>query len=94
VRLDRSGEKVSSSAIHSRCVPGADCVRSTISVYVKIFKLAQGWLTFTLLILAVILQQAAQVVGSYMLVWWQEDSFNRSSAFCTFLSLLDLPNNR
>ncbi|GAA6008882.1 hypothetical protein JCM11491_003817 [Sporobolomyces phaffii] len=50
-------------------------------VYAKVFKLSQGWITFSLLIVAVILQQAAQVVGSYILVWWQEDSFNRSSAF-------------
>ncbi|GAA5955029.1 hypothetical protein JCM3765_003165 [Sporobolomyces pararoseus] len=50
-------------------------------VYAKIFKLSQGWLTFSLLIVSVILQQAAQVVGSYILVWWQEDQFNRSSSF-------------
>lgn len=50
-------------------------------VYVKVFKLADGWITFTLLIVSVILQQTAQVVGSYILVWWQEDSFNRSSSF-------------
>ncbi|GAA5839463.1 hypothetical protein JCM3766R1_003553 [Sporobolomyces carnicolor] len=51
------------------------------SVYAKIFKLSRGWITFTLLVVSVILQQTAQVVGSYVLVWWQEDSFNRSSSF-------------
>ncbi|GAA5893310.1 uncharacterized protein JCM6883_007628 [Sporobolomyces salmoneus] len=51
------------------------------AVYAKIFKLSHGWITFTLLIVSIILQQAAQVVGSYILVWWQEDSFNRSSSF-------------
>ncbi|GAA5974663.1 hypothetical protein JCM5350_001237 [Sporobolomyces pararoseus] len=50
-------------------------------VYAKIFKLSQGWLTFSLLIISVILQQTAQVVGSYVLVWWQDDQFNRSSSF-------------
>ncbi|GAA6063571.1 hypothetical protein JCM10212_003150 [Sporobolomyces blumeae] len=51
------------------------------AVYRQIFNLAQGWVTFTILIVAVILQQGAQVVGSYVLVWWQDDQFNQSSAF-------------
>ncbi|CEQ43018.1 SPOSA6832_04911, partial [Sporobolomyces salmonicolor] len=43
------------------------------AVYGQIFRLANGWVTFTLLLLSVILQQGAQVVGSYFLVWWQDD---------------------
>ncbi|GAA5878573.1 hypothetical protein JCM1840_007455 [Sporobolomyces johnsonii] len=51
------------------------------AVYGHIFTLANGWVTFTLLLLSVILQQGAQVVGSYFLVWWQEDAFNKSMGF-------------
>ncbi|GAA5927818.1 uncharacterized protein JCM15063_006002 [Sporobolomyces koalae] len=50
-------------------------------VYLRIFKLARGCITFTLLVAAVVLQQAAQVVGSYFLVWWQDDQFNKPSGF-------------
>ncbi|GAA5952785.1 hypothetical protein JCM21900_005802 [Sporobolomyces salmonicolor] len=51
------------------------------AVYGQIFSLANGWVTFTLLLLSVILQQGAQVVGSYFLVWWQDDAFNKSTGF-------------
>ncbi|GAA5925731.1 hypothetical protein JCM1841_001743 [Sporobolomyces salmonicolor] len=51
------------------------------AVYGQIFRLANGWVTFTLLLLSVILQQGAQVVGSYFLVWWQDDAFNKSTGF-------------
>ncbi|GAA5855654.1 hypothetical protein JCM8547_001633 [Rhodosporidiobolus lusitaniae] len=51
------------------------------AVYKHIFLLAQGYWTFPVLILSLLLQQGAQVVGSYMLVWWQEDAFNQSTSF-------------
>ncbi|GAA5823616.1 hypothetical protein JCM11251_000700 [Rhodosporidiobolus azoricus] len=51
------------------------------AVYREIFRLAQGWWTFSFLILSVLLQQGAQVVGSYLLVWWQEDEFNQPQGF-------------
>ncbi|GAA5902364.1 hypothetical protein JCM6882_000511 [Rhodosporidiobolus microsporus] len=50
-------------------------------VYREIFRLAQGWWTFSFLILSILLQQGAQVVGSYFLVWWQEDEFNQPQGF-------------
>ncbi|BGP15223.1 hypothetical protein JCM10213_000825 [Rhodosporidiobolus nylandii] len=51
------------------------------AVYRRIFVLANGWYTFPLLILSVACQQGAQVVGSYLLVWWQEDEFNQTQGF-------------
>ncbi|GAA6012116.1 hypothetical protein JCM10207_005134 [Rhodosporidiobolus poonsookiae] len=51
------------------------------AVYRHIFHLANGWVTFTLLAFSVALQQGAQVVGSYLLVWWQEDEFNQPQSF-------------
>ncbi|BGO90746.1 hypothetical protein NBRC10512v2_002998 [Rhodotorula toruloides] len=51
------------------------------AVYARIFRLAKGWYTFPLLFLAIALQQGAQVLGSYLLVWWQEDQFHQSMGF-------------
>ncbi|GAA5994171.1 uncharacterized protein JCM10292_001909 [Rhodotorula paludigena] len=51
------------------------------AVYARIFRLAQGWFTFPLLLLSILFQQSAQVLGSYLLVWWQEDEFNQSMGF-------------
>ena len=49
------------------------------SVYAKFIRAAKGHITVPLLLVAIILQQAAQVVGSYWLVWWQADTFNSSN---------------
>ncbi|GAA5984896.1 hypothetical protein JCM11641_003618 [Rhodosporidiobolus odoratus] len=51
------------------------------AVYRHIYQLAKGWYTFPLLVLALACQQGAQVTGSYMLVWWQEDEFNQPQGF-------------
>ncbi|GAA5952191.1 hypothetical protein JCM8115_003528 [Rhodotorula mucilaginosa] len=50
-------------------------------VYRKIFSLAHGYWTFPFLLLSLAAQQGAQVVGSYALVWWQEDAFNQPMGF-------------
>jgi ATP-binding cassette subfamily C (CFTR/MRP) protein 1 len=60
-------------------------------VYRQIFVLADGWWTFPALALSLILQQGAQVVGSYALVWWQQDTFNQSSSFCAFSLPVSFP---
>ena len=52
------------------------------AVYRKIFSLAHGYWTFPFLLLSLAAQQGAQVVGSYALVWWQEDAFNQPMGFC------------
>lgn len=57
----------------------------SIPVYRKIFTLAHGYWTFPFLIASLAAQQGAQVVGSYVLVWWEDDAFNKASGFCTFL---------
>ncbi|GAA6031091.1 hypothetical protein JCM8097_004000 [Rhodosporidiobolus ruineniae] len=51
------------------------------AVYKKVFFLSKGWVTFPLLIIALACQQGATVVGSYFLVWWQEDYFNQTQGF-------------
>lgn len=56
---------------------------SSSSVYRKIFSLAHGYWTFPFLLASLIAQQGAQVIGSYVLVWWQDDAFNKSQGFCT-----------
>ncbi|BGP39125.1 hypothetical protein JCM10450v2_003079 [Rhodotorula kratochvilovae] len=51
------------------------------AVYKHIFHLAQGWWTFPLLLASMVLQQGAQVLSGYLLVWWQEDAFDQSMGF-------------
>lgn len=56
-------------------------------VYRRIFTLAHGYWTFPFLLASLAAQQGAQVVGSYALVWWENDSFNKPSGFCMFCPL-------
>jgi hypothetical protein len=58
--------------------------------YGKFFKAARGEITVPALILALTLAQAAQVVSTYTLVWWQEDAFNKSQSVyvCSVASVL------
>ncbi|KPV77486.1 uncharacterized protein RHOBADRAFT_24011 [Rhodotorula graminis WP1] len=51
------------------------------AVYRHIFTLAKGWYTFPVLLGSMVLQQAAQVLSGYILVWWQEDSFDQTMGF-------------
>lgn len=60
------------------------------TVYRKIFSLAHGYWTFPFLLLSLAAQQGAQVVGSYALVWWQEDAFNQPMGFCESFGATDL----
>ncbi|SGY78695.1 BQ5605_C008g04915 [Microbotryum silenes-dioicae] len=45
-------------------------------VYMAFLRAAKGHITVPLLILSLALAQGAQVLGSYWLVWWQEDRFH------------------
>ncbi|TNY22115.1 P-loop containing nucleoside triphosphate hydrolase protein [Rhodotorula diobovata] len=51
------------------------------AVYRHIFTLAKGWYTFPVLLGSMVLQQAAQVLSGYILVWWQEDTFDQTMGF-------------
>ena len=42
---------------------------------------AAGYKTGVVLLLAIILMQAATTVNAYTLVWWQEDKFNKGKGF-------------
>lgn len=53
----------------------------TGTVYRKFFGAANGRVTIPLLFGSLVLSQASQVLGSYWLVWWQEDQFNREQGF-------------
>jgi len=50
------------------------------AVYRHIFTLAKGWYTFPVLLGSMVLQQAAQVLSGYILVWWQEECVLPSSS--------------
>ncbi|SCV70703.1 BQ2448_3465 [Microbotryum intermedium] len=50
-------------------------------VYMAFLRAAKGAITVPLLILSLALAQGAQVLGSYWLVWWQENHFHSSNGF-------------
>ncbi|EFI27939.1 ABC protein [Coprinopsis cinerea okayama7 len=60
-------------------------VRSTGTISKKVwwayFVAGRGYITVPLLILAGILMQGSQIISSYVLVWWQADTFDRSFSF-------------
>ena len=59
----------------------------------KFFRAAKGHITIPLLLVSLVLMQAAQVLGSYWLVFWQEDQFNKPQG-CTSLLLPSLLDSR
>jgi hypothetical protein len=61
-----------------------------LAVYMKFFRAAKGHITIPLLLVSLVLMQAAQVLGSYWLVFWQEDQFNKPQG-CTSLFFLSSP---
>ncbi|KAL8290351.1 hypothetical protein RQP46_002609 [Phenoliferia psychrophenolica] len=50
-------------------------------VYGKFLRAGKGHITVPLLLTALVLLQTAQVLGSYWLVFWQEDHFNQPQSF-------------
>ncbi|SCZ99314.1 BZ3500_MvSof-1268-A1-R1_Chr7-2g09480 [Microbotryum saponariae] len=50
-------------------------------VYMAFLRAAKGHVTVPLLILSLALAQGAQVLGSYWLVWWQENHFHTQNGF-------------
>ncbi|KAJ6518372.1 ABC protein [Mycena vulgaris] len=57
-------------------------------VYGYYLKAGGGWLTVPPVVLAAVLMQGAQVANSYALVWWQDDTFNKSFTFYQVLYAL------
>ncbi|KAJ6632266.1 P-loop containing nucleoside triphosphate hydrolase protein [Mycena sp. CBHHK59/15] len=57
-------------------------------VYGYYLKSAGGWRTVPLILLSAILMQGSQVANSYALVWWEDNSFNRSFTFYQVLYAL------
>ena len=61
------------------------------SVYRQYLTAANGKLTVPLLLGSLALMQGTQVFGSYWLVYWQEDAFNRPQSFYVRSILLTRP---
>ncbi|KAJ7866783.1 ABC protein [Mycena olivaceomarginata] len=55
------------------------------SVYGYYMKAGGGWLTVPAIVLAAILMQGSAVANSYVLVWWQADSFHKGYSFYQML---------
>ena len=51
------------------------------SVYKQYLRAAKGYITVPLLLASLAMMQGSQVLGSYWLVWWQEDEFNQPQSF-------------
>ncbi|KAJ7175120.1 ABC protein [Mycena crocata] len=51
------------------------------SVYGYYLKAGGGWLSVPLVVLVAVLMQGSQVMNSYCLVWWQDNTFNKSFTF-------------
>ncbi|KAG8982744.1 hypothetical protein FRB90_006577, partial [Tulasnella sp. 427] len=52
-----------------------------MNVYSTYLKAGQGWWTVPLIILSAVLMQGTAVVSTYWLIWWQTDSFHKSTKF-------------
>ncbi|TRM64251.1 P-loop containing nucleoside triphosphate hydrolase protein [Schizophyllum amplum] len=50
-------------------------------IYGEYAKAGRGYVVIPLLAASLVLMQGSQVMASYWLVWWQEDSFNQAPAF-------------
>ncbi|KAJ7440231.1 ABC protein [Mycena latifolia] len=57
-------------------------------VYGYYLKAGGGWLTVPVLVLAAVLMQSSSVANSYALVWWQDNTFNKSFTFYQVLYAL------
>ncbi|KAJ6537690.1 P-loop containing nucleoside triphosphate hydrolase protein [Mycena capillaripes] len=55
------------------------------SVYGYYMKAGGGWLTVPAIVLAAILMQGSAVANSYVLVWWQADTFHKGYSFYQML---------
>ncbi|KAM0751625.1 P-loop containing nucleoside triphosphate hydrolase protein [Meredithblackwellia eburnea MCA 4105] len=51
------------------------------AIYRKFLKAAKGHITVPLLLVSLVLMQGAQVLGSYWLIYWQEDKFHQAQGF-------------
>lgn len=51
------------------------------AVYRSYFEAGGGYITLSLVALAVILMQGSQILSSYILVWWQANAFHRPFSF-------------
>ncbi|KAJ7165411.1 P-loop containing nucleoside triphosphate hydrolase protein [Mycena filopes] len=58
------------------------------SVYGYYLKAGGGWVTVPVIVLTAVLMQGAQVVNSYALVWWENDTFHRPFSFYQILYAL------
>ncbi|KAG8983844.1 hypothetical protein FRB90_005701, partial [Tulasnella sp. 427] len=54
-------------------------------VYLTYIKAGNGWINLPLILLACVIMQGSQVLNSYWLIWWQENSFHRSTRFYMIL---------
>lgn len=55
------------------------------NVWLSYLSAGRGFITIPILVLAGILMQGAQIVGSYTLVWWQTNFFDRPFSFYQML---------
>ncbi|KZT29601.1 ABC protein [Neolentinus lepideus HHB14362 ss-1] len=50
-------------------------------IWLEYLKAGRGWFTAIPVVLFAVLMQTSQVLNSYTLVWWQANSFHRSTSF-------------
>lgn len=55
------------------------------AVYIAFAKAAKGQYTVPMVVAALAISQAAQILASYWLVWWQQDEFNEPRGFYMFV---------
>ncbi|KZP33097.1 P-loop containing nucleoside triphosphate hydrolase protein [Athelia psychrophila] len=51
------------------------------SVYGAYIRAGKGWITMPVIITFMILMQSSQILNSYALVWWEDDTFHRPYSF-------------
>ncbi|KAG8946658.1 hypothetical protein FRC04_011552 [Tulasnella sp. 424] len=81
--LKNLGKAAGSGKIEGRLLKAEKRSTGSIDkgVYVTYMKAGKGYIVIPLILLTCILMQGSQVLNSYWLIWWQENSFNRSTRF-------------
>ncbi|KAF8530162.1 ABC protein [Hysterangium stoloniferum] len=53
----------------------------SLKVYMSYLRAGKGIYTIPIVIISIVLMQGILILNTYLLVWWQADTFNRSQAF-------------
>ncbi|KAF8530160.1 ABC protein [Hysterangium stoloniferum] len=75
--------KEGSATLEGRLMRAEKRITGSVSfkVYISYLRAGKGVYTIPFVIISAVLMQASWVLNSYLLVWWQADTFHRSQAF-------------